>query len=112
MNIYPLGKTLLIHKGKIAYHGDRLNMSCIRKYSFTSANYLETLDKLEIKFREIIEKIWKLQNLTTDPTNTREKVVRSQAELAQLYGELDKFQVPFSDWSSLTLPATLLPSPQ
>jgi Fe-S-cluster formation regulator IscX/YfhJ len=67
-----------------------------RKYSLTSSNYLETLDKLEVKFHEIIEKIWNLEKLTVDPSTTRDKVVRFQAELAQLYGDLDKFQVPFS----------------
>lgn len=64
-----------------------------RKYSVTSANYLETLDKLEVKFHEIVEKIWNLEKLSMEPATTREKVLRYQAELAQLYGDLDKFQV-------------------
>ena len=63
-------------------------------------NYLETLDHLEVKFHEIIGKIWNLEKLILEPTTTREKVARYQAELAQLYGDLDKFQV-------LSLPISL-----
>jgi hypothetical protein len=51
------------------------------------------LDQLEIKFRDIIEKIWMLEKQTIDPSTSIDKIVRFQGELAQLYGDLDKFQV-------------------
>jgi hypothetical protein len=87
-----------------------------RKYSLTSTNYLETLDQLEIKLREIIEKIWILEKQTVDPSTGIDKIVRFQGELAQLYGDLDKFQVSSSVSLSPSLSLCLstlglLPSP-
>jgi hypothetical protein len=84
-----------------------------RKYSLTSTNYLETLDQLEIKLREIIEKIWILEKQTVDPSTGIDKIVRFQGELAQLYGDLDKFQVSSSVSlsPSLSLSLSLYPWP-
>lgn len=64
-----------------------------RRYSNTSMNYLETLDKLEIQFKTIVERIYSLQTQLFDPNITHDKILKYQAELAQLFGDLDKFQV-------------------
>lgn len=64
-----------------------------RRYSNTSLNYLETLNKLEVQFGNIVQNILNLQTKSIDPTTTHDKALKYQAELAQLFGDLDKFQV-------------------
>ena len=61
----------------------------------TSLNFIETLDTLEGKFIEIVDRVASSRQCYIQSV-TRDQVLRYQGELAQLAGDLDKFQVIFN----------------
>ena len=55
--------------------------------------YLQTLETLEEKFVNMVDTVYDLQQRSLDINCNRDKVGRLQGELAQIAGDLDKFQV-------------------
>lgn len=64
-----------------------------RRYSDKSKKHVKTLDELEYAFSELVARVASLRSRSIDQNGSRDTFLRVQGEIAQIAGDVDKFQV-------------------